>query len=276
METIDFDREALIFIHVPKAAGTALAAALSRAVGADRTIHLKQGKIENWRWNRWDERREEALTAMRLGWGAVTGRHALLPSRATRAEVDGARFLYGHIRLDQVPRTQRRPRVITVLRDPVDRFLSRYYYTFDRDARGRDAARKPSHDRRTGAVPETPEAFLDMMAARGTVTWRNGQCRFFDRSGSAAAALRRIAEDDVAVAPLPALPQFRDTLAAALPCALEAIGQVNVGAARRQRGTVTPTLRARIEDVFAEDVTLYRMAEAAFAKGGPMALARAG
>jgi hypothetical protein len=88
----DAARRALLFLHVPKAGGTALGGVLSNRFAAEDCLDTYYAR------------------------------------RATDEQLNAARFMTGHVSMSLLDRFERRPFSITVLREPIERALSIYSF----------------------------------------------------------------------------------------------------------------------------------------------------
>ena len=106
---LNFEKEVLVFAHVPKCAGSSLNAALAETVGPSKFVRLRMQKIENVRTSRAAElgvlAHETGLKALSV----VTGRHYLLPKHVRKGQVEKAKVVSGHFCIGQEPDTGRRP-----------------------------------------------------------------------------------------------------------------------------------------------------------------------
>ena len=121
---MDFSKHVLVFSHIPKTAGSSVGESIVGTLGPEKCHRLRMQKIENPRSSRAAELGVLAHEFILRVSGCLTGRHYLLSSRTCRTALEDARFLWGHFRVGEEPDTGRTPVYMSVVRDPVDRFLS--------------------------------------------------------------------------------------------------------------------------------------------------------
>lgn len=263
---MDFSKEILVFTHVPKTGGQSLTRALRTAIGPERCVRLRMQKIENVRKSRVSELGVAAHVAGRRVLSAIQRRHYLLPPGHSGDLTDIAMF-HGHVRVGEEPRTGRRPTYVTVIRDPVDRFLSYFYYRRDQlPALMQNKARHPLLDAK-GQPPADPMEFLDRLVCSGTVGWRNAQCRYFARAGDFASARAIIEGHGILAAPMRRLDELTARISNQLDLPRLQLEHVNKGASRARARELSKAEIARIAAHFAEDLELYRYVEDRFDKG---------
>ena len=166
--TPDPATEQIVFIHIRKTAGTALAAALAEGLGA------RTPAITHWG----AQREERGLLALHgpLRRAAVNLReHAwVLAARAAGRDVplmENQPFFAGHFVLGEEPPGPRPRFYLTVLRDPAERFLSDHGFMRGK----RDRARADCLDPALYDL-ELPE-FVAALEARPEVYLHDYQCR---------------------------------------------------------------------------------------------------
>lgn len=111
----------LIFIHIPKTAGSSVSSALGRLYRFSR-FHVKASS--SWRVA------ERVLDRQKDKMAFETRLHQFRSDLLVYAAENGARFLSGHVWYTEQLRSLQLDgyQVLTCLRDPVDRFLSHYLY----------------------------------------------------------------------------------------------------------------------------------------------------
>jgi Sulfotransferase family len=148
----------LVFIHIPKTAGTTLTTVLAMNEPGDRTWHL--GNV------------------FKGSGGVKQGvRFERLHKDEGRA-LEGVRTLTGHFPLgirERLPR-DRELRYFTFLREPADRTLSHYFQVRDNAERDRLEGRTRPKQLERGLAPLPADATLDDAVAGGYI-WDNLQTR---------------------------------------------------------------------------------------------------
>ena len=249
---LDFSRNVLVFVHVPKVAGTAVGAAFVAAVGADAHCLLRLEKIGKIHPNRprkfiWETRKflRSAITRAR-------GHDPLLPKGFRSEQLDRLAILKGHVTLGAEPKTGRQPVYITVARDPVDRFLSDYYCRFD------IRAAWPSGKRERHAFwAYEIDRFVDYVYKRRSWTDTNLQCRYIGGRGDFAAAKDAIDNRVFLAAPTNRLDGFLELLRPILPSLPAHAPRANVGKARLEKMQPSRESLEKIREMVAEDQRLF-------------------
>src|SRR5579862_8119098 len=128
---IELDRAVIVFVHIPKTAGTALRNVLAARFGAERCVETRMEKFDKMHESSAARALWSAGHAFRNGLRRFSARHPLLPRSVEPSMLDRAVLLSGHFALGREPRLSRAPVYITLLRDPVERFISHYYFLHD-------------------------------------------------------------------------------------------------------------------------------------------------
>ncbi len=228
-----------MFVHVGKTAGTAVREAIGSRFAPDEVCPYRFFK-------QFDEASSETLS--------------------------NYRFFAAHIGFDTA--TELGTHIVTVLRDPVDRVLSLYYYWRDVAAQGN--GRGP-----TLAKTHRLEEFLELSAnavvadVHNTQTWQLAYAH--DRATRELVSETRSLDDvyrraisnlerfDV-VGVQENLGKFVDGLRQRYEWHLPELKSVNVTPSRRRRDELTLPLRRRIHELVAADLELYAHVTAHYAR----------
>ena len=113
-------QENVVFVHLPKCAGTSVRAAIERYYPKTRVTKLSSAGSKH--------------CADYLGMNMLAYRRGLLIYQLQRG--GKCRFLTGHhpVSSEVLDRWGGKWRFVTLLRDPVDRFISQYFYNLDSDS----------------------------------------------------------------------------------------------------------------------------------------------
>ena len=214
----------ILFVHVPKTAGMSLYFALARAVGEDAALRFP-----------------EATKALRE-------QYLAMPDE----EVRRFRLISGHFSLNVY---QQKPlddyKAITLVRDPVDRELSAYFYIKGWEKHPRHEAMKDMNLYR----------YLEEREQKGA---RNPQCRLIGGAPSFEAARRALDERYLLAAPVEYLPQFCVELARRLGLAPLKLERSNVTSFRMSPAEIHPDIIAGFERLTQGDRKLYRYVKEKF------------
>ena len=174
---MNFDENVFVLARIPKTASVSITDCLQSAIGEERSMGLRIQKIENVRSSRLAELGVLAYVEARKLVAATMGKHYLVPRDCLGIDLRQIAFFHGHFCIGQEPRTGRKPIYLTVVREPVDRFLSYFYYRLDQLAtmkrENRLGGSHPMIDQ-LGRPPASPMEFLELLLAQ----WRPKLARF--------------------------------------------------------------------------------------------------
>ena len=254
---IDFTKERIVFVHIPKTAGTALASSISEKLNSFYVYRTRWQKVDNIRSSIYSEIANDFYQNLLKIKGTINNKHYLIPKKVNPSEALQARFIWGHFRLGNEPTTDLKPRYITLVRDPVDRFISQYYYAMDLfEGLTKGRRRHPLFDE-SGNFPDSPEAFLKMVKCRSLRIFRNGQCRHFSPSGTFSLSKEIILKNRVLFAPVDRYDDFIFILSKYIDKGDLSNQKINTGKNRQKSKDISPSLAEEIRDYFEEDQRLY-------------------
>jgi hypothetical protein len=256
---LDFSRQVLVFVHIPKTAGSAICDALFEQLGADRCLVVNDGKVAKIHESRlrkfaWGARKSLRNTALRL-----RGVDPLLPKGVARSDLMRLLLLEGHYALGDELKVGREPIYLSTVRDPVDRFLSDYYYRIDQRANW-PAGKRERHAFWTYDV----DRFVDHVYARRAWNEINLQCRYLGGEDNFVAAKRAVDERVFLAAPSNRLNEFLQLLRPVLDLTSTQAPRSNVGTARRAKTPPSAETLAKIRQMVGEDQLLFEYVSRAF------------
>ena len=182
----------------------------------------------------------------------LRGVDPLLPKGVADADFARLRLLEGHYALGDELNVGRAPIYLATVRDPVDRFLSDYYFRVDQRANW-PAGKRERHAFWTYDV----DRFVDHVYARRAWNEINRQCRYLGGEDSFAAAKRVVDERVFLAAPSNRLNDFLLLLRPVLGLNSTQAPLSNVGAARRAKAPPSAETLAKIWAMVAEDQLLF-------------------
>jgi hypothetical protein len=201
------ERDVVVYLRIPKTGSSSLSRMLEDAFGPERTAELPDRQVDSLdhgprrlhdQLRRWGMRRRDGLTRLAGGVGAPRHRRA------------DAAFLQGHHPIWARLPSRRRPLFITMTRDPVERFLSNYYFVRARAERGGRSRLKRA------ALAGDPDEFARAILRSPAAARLNGMCLYLARSGRFEDARAALESRVFAAAPLDEIGAFGRLLAAAL------------------------------------------------------------
>lgn len=245
---IDFKRELLVFVHIPKTAGTAFLKALDDRLGPDHRLETRMEKIDRIHSGRFAARLYSAERSIRNKLHEIAGVDALLPKGTPRSALDKITLLSGHVMLGHEPKTTRTPVYLTLVRDPVERFISHYYYLHDL-AQPEQRGRRDRQAARTYSL----EDYVNRLASGALYGPTNVHCLFLAGSESFEAARRVVDERIFLAAPSERLDEFLALLSKACGFGPIAASRANVGKARQTAEPASARTVLKIRALIDED-----------------------
>lgn len=125
-DKVNFSKERIVFVHIPKTAGSALSASISEKLDNFYVYRTRMQKVDNIRSSIYSEVANDLYQHFLSYIGRINNKHYLIPRKVSPLEASKARFIWGHFRLGSEPATELSSRYITLIRDPVDRFIGNY------------------------------------------------------------------------------------------------------------------------------------------------------
>jgi hypothetical protein len=213
-------------------------------MGMDKVGKIQPSRVRKVAWTARQAIRKAAMWAR--------GGDPRLAKFYSKAELEQMVFFEGHFALGEEPRNSRKPVYITLVRDPVDRFLSNYYMAHDQRARWSEG-KQDRHPFWTYDI----DRFVDYVYARRKWNDTNMQCRFIGGANRFEPARRAVDDRVFLAAPTDRLDDCLELLQPVLGLQSTVAPQWNVGQARQGRAPPSPETRAKIQEMTSEDQLLY-------------------
>jgi hypothetical protein len=249
---LDFSRSFLVFVHIPKTGGGTVAAVFDEALGADSHLFPRLEKIGKIHPSRLHKMVWETRKFLRNAIARAHGLDPLLPTGFAASQLNRLALLNGHFTLGAEPKTNRQSVYITLVRDPVDRFLSDYYYRFDIRAAW-PSGKRERHAFWTYEI----DRFVDYVYKRRSWTDTNLQCRYIGGRGDFAAAKDAVDNRVFLAAPLGRFDDFLELLQPVLPLQSTRAPRANVGKTRQDKAPPSRESLAKIREMVVEDQLLF-------------------
>jgi sulfotransferase famil protein len=245
---LDFMHQILVFVHIPKTAGSALDDALKQGLGEENCLLTRAESIgqvfpDRFRKFHWSVRK--ALRESRI---RRRGAHPLLPDGVPAARLGELRLLDGHFSLGAEPKTGREPIYLTLVRDPVDRFLSDYYYR----SQWKEAASE-RHAYRTYDI----DRFVDYVYRRRNWSETNLQCRYLGGRGEFVPAREAVDGRIFLAAPCDRIDDLLELLGPVLGIDLGRAPKMNIGRARQEKSAPSTETLTKVREMVSQDQLLF-------------------
>jgi hypothetical protein len=256
---LDFTRQVLVFVHIPKTAGSGIEETLVGHFGSEAYIFMLQEKIGKIHSNRlrkaiWAARKVARDSILRM-----RGIHPLMSKEHRNINPDQLRVLHGHVSLGKEPDIGRDPVYISIIRDPVDRFISDYYYRFDIRASWPEGKRE-RHEFWLYDI----DRFVDYVYTRKEFNELNLQCRYIGGEDNFAAAKRAVDDRVFLAAPMQRVNEFLELLTPVLGLGSPVMPSTNIGRTRQKKAPPSDETKAKIREMVSEDQKLFDYISRAF------------
>lgn len=223
---------------------------LSEAFGKENTASLPDFHVDGLDWGLARLRDQSRRTGKRLISDAIAGGLQLIGRRDARAD---ARFLHGHSPLWAPLRVRRRPHFIITMRDPVQRFLSLYYYNLakaQKNPRSRSPEKRHIRDR-------SPDDYTRLILSKPIKHRLNSHCLYLDKSGTYEAGVTALETRILAAACVDRLDDLVAVLAPFVGRPKPEMRRVNVGANRPAENPLSPAVERDLRAALSCDFRLY-------------------
>ena len=247
---VDFAHEVLVFVHVPKTAGSAFLQAFDERFGPNERLETRMEKVDRIYLSSFAARSFRAEQSFKNGMSELFGIERLLPRGSKRSMLQQIKLLSGHVTLGNEPKTGRLPLYLTLVRDPIERFISHYYYLHD--------LAQPEQRRRERQAARIYglEDYVNRLASGALIGPTNVHCLFLAGNESFEAARRVVDEKVFLAAPSERLDEFLALLSMSCGVGPITASRSNVGAARQTAERPSPATIDKIRTLVGEDLRL--------------------
>ena len=250
---IDFSSQVLVFIHIPKTGGVSVSSTLIEAFGPDHCIGLPQDMFEQII----GSPLHEATIAARKRISAVrqkfTGPKFKNIDQMSSEDRDNIHLIHGHIRLGSEPDTGREPLYVSLVRDPVDRIASQYWYL--RSSMGWRIPQDPS---KRLVLGRSLDGYIEALHKLGARHSWNQQCQYLAREQSFEAAREACESRFFCAMTFDQIAEFTNYICQAANRELVPVKHANQSSKRPRDTGISETAMAMMEDMYGEDMKIYR------------------
>lgn len=244
------ESDVLVFLRVPKTASTSLAAMLTEALGDQNAASLPDYHVDGLDYGLarfYDQSRRASKRLVKDAWA---GGLQLLNKRTPRAN---AQLLHGHFPLWAPLRTPRHPHFVITMRDPIQRYLSLYYY-YRAKAEKNLKSRSPEKRNIRGRSPDEYARFALSTPIKHRL---NSHCLYLDKSGSYEGAVAALESKILAAACVDRLTDLSAVLASFVGRAAPELKWFKVSANRPAENPLSPSVERDLRAALSRDFRLY-------------------
>lgn len=256
---IHFDPEhtVIVFVHIPKTGGISFKVLSEQEWG--------NGAVVRTRMQRFDKVYRSPLhalhTHLRLKGSAaiakIVGSHPLWPKNFNIKNINNIRLIIGHFRLGDEPATGKKPLYISVVRNPLDRFISEYYYLGHQLKSERRNGRRVN-PRRVALSTLNINEYAKWFFEESRNSW-NIQCQYLSGSKQFSRAKKTIDDRIFLCAPLERFDDFLEIITKELNLKnTERTEKQNIGSSRPKNIELSNETKELINLMYDQDKLLYQ------------------
>lgn len=259
MYKIDFDKEVIVFIHIPKTGGTSFRKTLIEQFGLSHHFRVKEEKFDRLNLFGLDllhELHRNARGGIKRLRSRLSGERIREFKDMSEEERRSIKMLCGHARYGSFPETGRHPLHVSLVRDPTDRLSSEYYFLRQKleDRASRWALTPPL---KAMAERNDLDGFVQALRRLPDRRLWNTQCQFLSRQQSFEATREKCEQICFLIATLEQMDRLYQELSAAAGIDEIAIERRNISRLRPERIELGDDARALVKEMYGEDQKLY-------------------
>ena len=254
---IDLEDDVIVFMHTPKTGGWSFIRLMERNWGENAHLRLGMSKAEKTYRSRFHETHWRLKSALSWVKGKLTGIHPMLYRRLSEDDKRRIRFMSGHFAWGHAPDLGKRPALVSIVREPIRRFISDYYFSQS----GQGAWRRTGglHDPRKRALAEMDiSEYARWLARPENRNLHNIQCRYVSGKPDFEYTRELIDEHYYCCAPLERIADFVILLSRPFQFHDTGIGHNNPGREIPDGLVLDDDTHGILRDVFSEDVLMYQ------------------
>lgn len=263
--TTDPENDVLVFAHIPKTAGISFIRAIEEKLGPQACLRTRSEKLD----------RIYAHPLLRLHANAriglsslskrILGHHPLISNKDRNRDLSKIRFMSGHISPGAEPPTGRTHHYVSLVRNPIDLFISRYYYVLDNLASW--PPKKIFGNPTSQAIGKLGiEDYITWLHGQQDQSYRDIQCKHLAGLADFAAARVVVDKKMLLCAPVTEMPRFLELLGRAWRLGELRVLRENTGKRRPQEIQLSTKAVSKLEQMYEQDFRLYEYVAAEFSK----------
>lgn len=252
----NIEESVLVFVHIPKTGGSSFKTAVQNEWGSNAVVQTRMQKHEKIYRSRFHILHTHTRSLGSLIKTQITGSHPLWPRNFDNNRKANIRMITGHFRLGDEPKIGKKPLYTSIVRDPIDRFISEYYYLGHQidNLRKGDAKVNP----KTNALFNLDiDDYAKWCFEKGHNAW-NIQCQYLSRSKYFSEAKKAVDSKIFLCAPLKRYEDFLYLVSKELNIQYHAkCKKENIGLARPKMASLKSETVMYINHMYDQDKLLY-------------------
>lgn len=246
----DDKTDVLVFLRVPKTGSTSVASALTDALGKTESAILPDRHVDGLDCGLARAHDQFRRLSMRVVDSVASRAKGLL---GCADQIKKARFLHGHHPLWASIRTNRRPCFITSMRDPIDRFLSLYFFYRLKAEMTLDTVGSEKRQ----ILLRDPSDYVQWVLSTPVRRRLNSHCLYLTRSGNFQDAKEALQQKIHMAAVLEDLDLLMNSLQNYLGRRVPKLQHLNAGRIRPRDNPLSAEVESRLREALTPDYRLF-------------------